>query len=76
MKFTYNSLLLEQLFFPYLIFYFLSFIFFPSLLFSTFSLFLMCSLFFLFEKLFSFSHFVLKNQWWFEMIINNVFFFV
>ena len=65
MRSTYNSLLLEQLFFSCLIFLFLSFIFLPSLLFPTFSLFLMCSLFFLsfiLEKVYSFSHFVSKNQ--------------
>ena len=64
---TYNSLLLERFFFPSLNFS-LSFFYFPSLsLFPTFSLFFMCSLFFLFfsfifEKVFSFSHFVSKNQ--------------
>jgi hypothetical protein len=64
---TYNSLLLKQLFFPCLIFLFLSFISLPSLLFPTFSLFLMCSLFFLFlsfifEKVFLFFHFLILYQ--------------
>ena len=67
MGLAYNSLLLEQIFFPWLNFS-LSFFYFPSPSFvPTFFLFFMCSLFFLFlsfifEKVFSFSHFVLKNQ--------------
>ena len=74
MGLTHNNLLLEQLFFPCLVFLFLSFIFLLPLLFPTFSLFLMCSLFFLFlsfifEKVFSFSHFVSKNQGWFGIIV-------
>ena len=61
----YNNLLLEQLFFLSLNF-FLSFFYFPSLSFLPYFFFL-CSLFFLFlsfifEKVFSFSHFVSKNQ--------------
>ena len=62
---TYNSLLLEQLFFSCLIFLFLSFIFLPSLLFPTFSLFFLCVPYFLFFFLLSlkkYSHFFILYQ--------------
>ena len=62
---TYNSLLLEQLFFPSLNFS-LSFFYFPSIsLFPTFSLFLMCSIFFFSFFLLSlkkYSHFLILYQ--------------
>jgi hypothetical protein len=66
MRPIYNNLLLEQFFFLSLNFS-LSFFYFPSLSFVPYFFFFMCSLFFLFlslifEKVFSFSHFVSKNQ--------------
>jgi hypothetical protein len=60
---TYNSLLLQQLFFPCLIFLFLSFIFLPSLLFPTFSLLCVPYFFsFFILSLKKYSHFLILYQ--------------
>ena len=75
---AYNSLLLEQLFFPSLNF-FLSFFYFPSpsffaYFFSFFYVFPIFSLSFIYLwKSILFFHFVLKNQGWFGMIFSNFF---
>ena len=70
---TYNSLLLENSFFPYLIFLFF-FFFFPFFLFPTFSLFYLCVPYFFFLFLLSlkmYSHFLILYKRTREMCTNH-----
>ena len=66
MGLIYNNLLLEQLFFPYLVFLFPSFIFLLSLLFLTFSLF-----FYVFSIFFSFFLLSLKKYSYFLILYQR-----